>query len=319
MKKIGFLISEKKNEKRRALLPKDLSRVKNKKYLFFEKNYGDILGYSDADYLKEGVSIVSREEILTKDIICDPKIGDANYTKELENRQTIFGWVHAVQNTSLTERLVNKNITAYAWEEMMDRGRHVFWKNNELAGEAAVYHAYQLFGKLPKNDKVAIIGRGNTSRGAYSLLSQLGADVEVFDRKSVELLLATLDRYDTIINCTLWDMTHKEPIIYKKDLKKMKKNALIIDVSSDKNGAIESSRPTSFEIPMYKVAGIQHYAVDHTPSLFFKTSSQAISNVLPRFIDELVEDKESVILENACIMKNGVVLDDKITTVQKRF
>jgi len=54
MKTMGFLISKKENEKRRALIPNGLLNVRNASYLYFEKGYGEILGYSDEDYHKMG-------------------------------------------------------------------------------------------------------------------------------------------------------------------------------------------------------------------------------------------------------------------------
>lgn len=58
---------------------------------------------------------------------------------------------------------------------MFQDGRHVFWRNNESAGEAAIMHAFTLYGKLPYERNVAILGRGNSARGAYKFLSELGA------------------------------------------------------------------------------------------------------------------------------------------------
>lgn len=109
--------------------------------MYFEKGYGDICGFNDADFEQYGAHMVSREEVLTKDIICDPKIGDAEYLDALKN-QTIFGWVHAVQNRDIADKLLQNGLTAFAWEDMFDEGRHVYWRNNEMAGEAAVMHAF---------------------------------------------------------------------------------------------------------------------------------------------------------------------------------
>ena len=44
---------------------------------------------------------------------------------------------------------------------------------------------------------------------------------------------------------------------------------MIIDISCDRNGGIETSIPTTIENPTYMVEGIRHYVVDHTPSLFY--------------------------------------------------
>ena len=137
MKTMGFLISHKENEKRRALLPTDIKHIKHKHNVFVETGYGDVLGYSDEEYLAEGICVESRDRIFEKDILCDPKIGDAEYLDNLDG-QTIWGWVHAVQNREITDKLINGRLTAFAWEDMYDGGRHCFWRNNEIAGEAAV-------------------------------------------------------------------------------------------------------------------------------------------------------------------------------------
>jgi len=71
MKTIGFLISKKENEKRRALISDDSKNIRNASYLYFEKSYGGILGYSDEDYRKMGANIVDREIIYKQDIICN--------------------------------------------------------------------------------------------------------------------------------------------------------------------------------------------------------------------------------------------------------
>ena len=90
MKTIGFISSKKENEFRRAIVPNDLLSVKNIEKVFIEHNYGEALGISDDEFEKLGCNIVSRDDILKKDIICDPKIGDADYLDLLDN-QTIFG------------------------------------------------------------------------------------------------------------------------------------------------------------------------------------------------------------------------------------
>ena len=79
MKMIGFPISHKENEKRRALIPPDAVRVSYPECLLIERGYGDVLGFTDDDYLKTGVKIGSRDEVLACPIVCDPKIGDAEY------------------------------------------------------------------------------------------------------------------------------------------------------------------------------------------------------------------------------------------------
>lgn len=317
MKTVGFPISHKENEYRRAIVPEHLKKIEHPELLYFEKGYGRVLGIDDSEYEACGSHIASREEVLSKNIICDPKIGDADYLTELK-RQTIFGWVHATQNRDITDKLLQGKLTAFAWEKMFQKGRHVFWRNNELAGEAAIMHAFQCYARMPYETKVAVIGRGNTARGAIKVLNMLGADVRQYDRRTEELLRDELEQYDVIVNCVLWDVMRKDHIIYRDDLKRMKHNSMIVDVSCDRNGGIETSIPTTIENPTYMVEGVLHYVVDHTPALFHKTFTWNNSEVIWTYINELQSEKCGEVLSNALIIKDGEIVDQEIVKFQNR-
>jgi N5-(carboxyethyl)ornithine synthase len=317
MKTVGFPISKKENENRRALLPQDIEQIKHPNQIYVETGYGNVLGFSDNDYKAQGINVVSRDEVLKKDIICDPKIGDAEYLNRLKG-QTLFGWVHAVQNRDITDLLVNGRLTAYAWEDMFEKGRHVFYRNNEIAGEAAIVHAYMLHGLFPYESKVAILGRGNIARGALRILNYMGAEVTVYDRKTEKLFQEEIPNYDVIVNAILWDPSRRDHIIYKDDLKRMKRGALIIDISCDRNGGIETSVPTSIENPTYNIEGITHYVVDHTPTLFYKTISKVLSTIVSNFINQLIENKVDNTLQDALIINEGEIIDQRISIFQKR-
>ena len=321
MKSIGFLMSTLENENRRALLPEQISKIKHKEYLYFEKAYGEVLGFKDEEYIKAGANISDKKDILRKDVICDPKIGDADYLLDLKKNQTIFGYIHAVQNRAITDIIVEKKLTAIAWEDMYDDGRHVFWRNNELAGEAAIMHAFTIYGKMPYECKVAIIGRGNIARGAYRILSSLGAEIVVYDRNMESLIRKEIALYDVIVNGVSWDTSRLDNVIYREDLKRMKKNSIIIDISCDKCGYIESSVPTSIEDPVYYSEGILHYVCNHTPTLVFHTASKAFGNELVKYIDIIIEDniKSNNTINNAIIIKNGIIFDKRINICQKRL
>ncbi len=318
MKTVGLPISHKENERRRALTVPDINMLKHPEMITVESGYGTVLGYCDQDYMDAGIQVGSREEVLSKDIICDPKVGDADYLDKLDG-QIVFGWIHAVQNRDITDSLIRNGLTAYAWEDMFENGRHSFWKNNEIAGEAAVYHAYLCHGVFPYGSKAAVLGKGNTSRGAIKALSYMGAETTVYDRKTERLFREELPLYDVIVNSILWDTTRKDHIIYREDLSRMKAGSLIIDISCDRHGGIETSEPTTIDHPTYMVDGINHYAVDHTPAPFWKTTSNSLSEVFVRFIDLLIEDKPDEVLDKARIIQDGVILDSRIIQFQNRY
>ncbi len=317
MKTIGFPISHKENENRRAIVPEDVAKLSHPDKVLIEKGYGTVLGLKDADYEAVGCKVCTVAEVLKADIICDPKVGDADYLESLHEGQTIFGWVHATQNRDITDKIVNRKLTAYAWEKMFDDGRHVFWKNNELAGKAAVIHAFQQWGRLPMGCNVAVIGNGNTARGASGMLNMLGANVTNYNRKTESLLRKEIGNYDVIVNCILWDVTRNDHVIYRDDLKRMKSGSLIIDVSCDRHGGIETSVPTTIAEPIYFVDGVMHYVVDHTPSLFFKTFSYENSSEIWLYIDELMNNAPKKVLQDSLIVDCGLIVDQEIIMIQK--
>ena len=93
---------------------------------------------------------------------------------------------------------------------------------------------------------------------------------------------------------------------------------MIIDVSCDEKGAIETSHPTTIDNPIYLVDNIIHYAVDHTPSIFYKTFSSECSKIIIDYINDLIEEKENEVLHKATIIENGKILDQKINDYQER-
>ena len=319
LKTVGLPISHKENERRRTLVPADIEVIRHPEQIYIEDGYGDVLGYSNDDYSCQGVKIANRLEVLSKDIVADPKVGDAEYLENL-NGQTVFGWLHAVQNRDITDKMISNKLSAYAWEDMYETGRHCFWRNNEIAGEAAVFHAYMCHGVFPYNTKAAVLGRGNIARGAVKTLNFMGAEVMQYDRKTENLFRQELGRYDVVVNAILWDITRHDHIIYREDLKRMKHGAMIIDVSCDRNGGVETSIPTTIENPTYVIDGVTHYVVDHTPSLFWKTATETLSAEFVKYIDFLIENRplENPVLKLCHNFEKGVILDHRIIEFQGR-
>lgn len=316
MPKIGFPIPMKENESRRALLPGDLYLVTHVKDLVFESGYGQVVGYDDEAYRRIGATVTDRRTVCECPIICNCKL---MLTDEyFRPGRLLFGWIHAVQGRQITDLLVKNKMTAIAWEEMFENGRHCFWHNNEIAGEAAVLHAFIKWGRLAYKSVVAVIGCGNVARGAIRTLERLGCNVTVYDRKTVHLISKEIGRYDVVVNAVLWNVFNEYHLIYEEDLAKMKPGAMIVDISCDDGLCIESSRPTTIDEPVYLHLGIFHYAVDHTPSLFYKSASESISKVVARFIDDLIKEKSNHVLDQATIIRDGIILDQRINRFQHR-
>ncbi len=312
MKTIGFVISHKNNEQRRALLPEDLAHIRHPRRVFVETGYGDTVGYKDREYAEFGVRVVPREEALKCDIITDVKLGDADFLDGIGAGKTLFGWAHAVQMTDFTEACIRGGHTVIAWEEIYEDGRYIFYRNREVAGEAAILHGFRHCGRMPYDASVAILGNGQTAKGALRILHGLGAKVDVYGRKFEKLFRKKMFEYDVLVNCVMWDTSREDRVIYRKDLKKMKPGTLIIDVSCNQSLEIETSHPTTIDDPVYEVDGIIHYAVDNTPAMYPKTVSKLLSAGIAKLADPLIEGKVPPHVKTAVVIREGKIMKEEI-------
>lgn len=321
MRTMGFVISHKNGEQRRAILPADIAPLKHPDCLYFETGYGISVGVQDEEYIAAGCHVVSREEAMACDIIADVKLGDADYLDKISPNKILFGWAHTVQNIDFTSDMLNNNHTVVAWEEIFEDGRYIFYRNREVAGEAAVLHGFRYSGRMPYDSKVAILGNGQTAKGAMRILHGLGAQVDVYGRRMESLFRKKMFEYDVLVNCVMWDTAREDRIIYREDLKKMKPGTLIIDVSCDPELEIETSRPTTIEDPVYTVDGVVHYAVDNTPGMFPITVTKVLSAGIGKYIDMVLELEFEDYPDNlkaAVVIKDGHILDERIRAFREK-
>lgn len=177
--------SRKTDERRVPIHPEHFSRIPEwiRNQLVFEEGYGKPFGMSDADIAAETGGIATRHELLADIgtvIIAKPILADL---QEMREGGTLWGYVHCVQQTEITQAALDRKLTLIAFEEMFvwtpdgRIGRHTFYKNNEMAGYCAVIHALQLKGidgHYGNQRKVLIFGFGAVSRGAIYALKAHG-------------------------------------------------------------------------------------------------------------------------------------------------
>lgn len=315
---IGFVRSEKPYEKRIAILPKDLKKVVHKECLYFEKGYGSDFFIKDEEYAGLGCHVVDKADVLKQNIICDTKIGEATYLKQLKEGTILFGWIHAAANRSLTEIVVDKKMTCYAWEDMYEDKRHIFWENNRIAGAGGVLNALQYCGFLAQGCKAGIIGRGDTAMGAYQILSQLGANVRLFNREQESLFKKELPTFDIVVMAVRWDTMRNDYLISIEDLHTIKKTAIIVDVSDDEDGAIENSISTTIKEAIYYREERMIYSVGNVPSIFYKTATQGVSKAVVEYLDILVEQGDNEVLKQSLIIDQGKIIDMHIEDYQNK-
>jgi len=177
--------SNKIDERRLPIHPEHLSRIPEhlRQQLIFEEGYGAPFGIPDADIAAQTGGIATRHELLAElgtVIIAKPVLADL---QELREGGTLWGYVHCVQQSDITQAAIDRKQTLIAFEDMFvwsptgNMGRHTFYKNNEMAGYCAVIHALQLKGidgHYGNQRKVVIFSFGAVSRGAIYALKAHG-------------------------------------------------------------------------------------------------------------------------------------------------
>jgi alanine dehydrogenase len=245
------------------------------------------------------------------------------------------------------------------WTKEGNFSVHVFHKNNELAGYCSVLHALQLrgaTGDYGRRLRAAVISFGATARGAVRGLSALGvSDVTVLTQRSVSAvsspfasvrmqqferdedgvmmlpsagpeplpLAKELAGYDIVVNCILQDTDDPLMFATNDDLPLFKPGSLIVDVSCDEGMGFQWATPTSFRDPMFEVGeGVHYYAVDHSPSFLWDSStwenSEALLEYLPIVMAGPAEWDRSETIRRAIEIREGHVQNPRILSFQGR-
>lgn len=336
--KMGVIgTSKKEDERRLPIHPEHLKRLpKNiRKQLIFEKGYGAPFHISDDEICDLVGGIATRREILSDIgdvIIAKPILADLEEVKE---GGIVWGYPHCAQQKEITQIAIDKKLTLIAFEDMYmwhsngQKGRHTFYKNNEMAGYSAVIHALQLKGidgHYGNQRKVLIFSFGAVSRGAiYALKAHGYRDIticvqrldeevreEILDvhytriRKgnknearmvvvehdgSERPLLELIKESEIIINGTYQDTDNPIDYIMEEEKGMLKKGTLIIDVSCDEGMGFYFATPTTFKDPIIAIDNIDYYAVDHTPSYFWESASRSISAALITHLPSVIEGR----------------------------
>jgi N5-(carboxyethyl)ornithine synthase len=315
---VGLAIPDKENERRRALLPDDLAKMTYASSVVVEEGYGLSTGVSDEMYVAAGATVAPRPAVMSQQVVCTMKSPSDRDFGMMAEGQTLFCWVHAVQGREVVDRLIDKRMSAVAWEDMFRAGRHVFWLNNRIAGYAAILHVSTVTGESLEGRSAAVIGRGNVAEGAHACLTRLGARVRVYDRETEGLLREEIGCFDLVVNAVLWDVFRTDHIVYRDDLARMKPGSWIVDVSCDEAMGIESSRPTTIEDPVYLESGIWHYVVDHTPAILHRDATRSVSAAVWPYLDLLCAGRDDEVLSAAYALRDGVITDARITRFQGR-
>lgn len=327
-------------EKRICLTPDAVGAVvSNGHKVLLEAGAGLEAGFSDADYSEAGAELTQD----TKKVFGCAMIlkVEPPTIEELEmvNPKTVI--ISALQlktqQKNYFEALAKKKITALAFEFIKEEdGSYPAVKAlSEIAGTASVLIAAEimvnakdgnglLFGNISGVPPVEVVVIGAGTVGQYAVRSALGlgANVKVFDSSITKLrklqahigqtfytstiqpknLLKALRRCDVAIGAVRG--TNRSPILITENMvERMKKGAVIIDVSVDMGGCFETTDITSHDKPTVIKHGVIHYGVPNIPARYPKSASISLSNIFTPYLFDIAECGG---LENAIRFDSGL-------------
>lgn len=198
---IGVVASSRKEHERRLPLhPRHLGEIDPdlRSRILLEERYGAPFEVSDEQLAAQVGGLLPRGRLLEEvDAVILPKPVPEDVAAMREG-QILCGWVHLVQDPTLTQLAIERRLTVIPWEAMnlwSDDGSfrvHVFHENNELAGYCSVLHALQLrglTGEYGRQLRAAVVSFGATGRGAVTALMALGVRrISGLTRRPVEAL-----------------------------------------------------------------------------------------------------------------------------------
>ena len=148
---------------------------------------------------------------------------------------------------------------------------------------------------------IVIMGRGRVSGGVQDLLRRANITPTVLCRKGTADIERYLPDADILVNSVDW--YPGEPHILTRDsLRLLKRTTLVLDISCDKDGAIETCSPTTWDNPIYKADGIAHFCVGNLPSAIPRDSSVHLSSMILPHVMKVASGEE---LDTGMMTRDG--------------
>jgi len=350
---IGIPNDKKNDEKRVALTPEAVNLlVENDNEVILQKGAGAGANYSDKDYSENGAIITeSPARVFSADAVIKVAPFTTQEAEYLKGNQIVMSFLNVLKLSEETlAKLIRKKVTAIALEKMRDNNgvMPVMESMNEISGVTSVLIASDylsnhhggkgvllggITGVTPT--EVVIIGANTAGEYAARAAIGLGSTVKIFDPS-----LHNLRRFQNLINQRLQTSVF-HPQVLKKALKSadvligaieledlrpwyyiteemiktMKKGAVVIDLSIDRGGCIETTECRTLRDPVYEKHGVIHFSAYNLPSRVARTASIALSNIFNPLFQNIAETGGIIqLLKNDRGIRSGVYLFNGILT-----
>lgn len=322
------------SEKRISLTPDAVQVLSaHGHHIMVESGAGEGSHFSDLQYSEAGAEITHQPmQVFGQDLVLKinpPTLEEIDYLKP--HTYLVSALQINLRDKEYFKKLSEKKVNAIAFEFIEDeyKQRALVRLIGEIAGSASILYASELLcqsngmmlggvtGVRPT--EVVILGAGIVGEYATKAAIGLGASVRVFDNSLSKLrrlhtiidsrvptsiidpkeLTKALRRADVVIGAL--PRINTPPSITEEMVAIMKKGSVIIDLTIDFGGCIETSELTTFENPYVVKHSVLHCGLPNITSKMSRTTSKAISNF---FLSYLLNYDEEGGFENMLIKKN---------------
>ena len=319
--------------------------------VILEQGAGVGSSFSDSEYAAAGVEVVdTAAEVFSRaEMILKVKEPQASEIAMLREGQVLFTYLHLAPDRELTEGLVNSGAVCIAYEtvELEDGSLPLLAPMSEVAGRMAAQVGAEyllkpmggrgmLMGGVPGvlPARCTVIGGGVVGMNAAYIAVGLGADVTVIDinlerlkylddlwgnrmrtlysnRQNIEWAVRDAD---LVIGAVLVPGTRAPRLVTREMVSSMKTGSVVLDVSVDQGGCIETIHPTTHSEPTYLVDGVVHYGVANMPGAVPNTSTLALTNATHRYAIALADQGwKDAVGSNRALAAGVNIAEGKIT------
>lgn len=352
----GVLKDIKDGENRVICTPVEVASIVNAGHIVLVQcGAGVGAGFADAAYEKAGAKLCADASELwnTCDFVAKVKEIEPSEYKYLRKDLIIYCCIHPAGHPEEVQAILDSGCIAFTAEDSHRYGS----PNCEAAGKQGALFGLESMlsinggkGKFvggfagAPGMNVLILGGGIVGQGALSVLHALGANVTVMDINvgllrtlqeryqsrintmfcTKETITAVLPQIDMVLNCVKWPKQRKDFLIDKEMLKLMEPGSVLVDISNDDPGAIESSHETHHKDPRYVVNGVVHYCVSNIPGAVAQSTSVALAaETLPMLLNILNNGLTEACVHDGFIRRSltayhGMLTHEETSAIQNR-
>ncbi|MBI4278999.1 MAG: alanine dehydrogenase, partial [Armatimonadetes bacterium] len=313
--RIGIPCERKDQEYRVGITPGGIIQLVGAGHqVAIEAGAGEGSGISDAEFAGRGARITrDPAEVWGADMVMKVKEPLPEEFRYLRSGLVLFAYLHLAPTRELTMALLERRVVGIAYEtvQLPDGELPLLTPMSEVAGRMAVQEgAFYLkkttggrgtllggvTGVAPSN--VVVVGGGTVGASAARVAVGMGAQVTILEKNPRRMaylddvlhgrvftlmsnpytLEQTTAFADLLIGAVLIPGARAPRLVTETMVRKMKAGAVIVDVSIDQGGCVETIRPTSHSDPVYPRHGVIHYGVTNMPGAMPRTSTFALTN-----------------------------------------